>query len=78
PYMPDGQKVAEALQSDLSEVAITPAIVSYEWPTYLEKAAAGEADAFLLGWTGDNGDAANFLSVLLDPDNIGSNNYTYY
>ncbi|MDE0584239.1 ABC transporter substrate-binding protein [Planococcus sp. A6] len=78
PYMPDGQKVAEAIQSDLSEVGITAEIVSYEWATYLEKAAAGEADAFLLGWTGDNGDADNFLYVLLDQDNIGSNNYTYY
>ena len=32
----------------------------------------------MLGWTGDNGDADNFLYVLLDEDNIGSNNYTYY
>lgn len=78
PYMPDGQKVAEAIQSDLAEVGITATIVSYEWATYLEKAANGEADAFLLGWTGDNGDADNFLYVLLDKDNIGSNNYTYY
>ncbi|HSJ37938.1 MAG TPA: ABC transporter substrate-binding protein [Planococcus sp. (in: firmicutes)] len=78
PYMPDGQKVAEAIQSDLAEVGITATIVSYEWATYLEKAANGEADAFLLGWTGDNGDADNFLYVLLDQDNIGSNNYTYY
>ncbi|WP_422122668.1 ABC transporter substrate-binding protein [Planococcus sp. X10-3] len=78
PYMPDGQKVAEAIQSDLAEVGITAEIVSYEWATYLERAAAGEADAFLLGWTGDNGDADNFLYVLLDQDNIGSNNYTYY
>ncbi|MFD1031365.1 ABC transporter substrate-binding protein [Metaplanococcus flavidus] len=78
PYMPDGQKVAEAIQSDLAEVGITADIVSYEWATYLEKAANGEADAFLLGWTGDNGDADNFLYVLLDQDNIGSNNYTYY
>nr|WP_033541594.1 ABC transporter substrate-binding protein [Planococcus sp. CAU13] len=78
PYMPDGQKVAEAIQSDLAEVGITANIVSYEWATYLEKAANGEADAFLLGWTGDNGDADNFIYVLLDQDNIGSNNYTYY
>lgn len=78
PYMPDGQKVAEAIQSNLADVGITAEIVSFEWATYLEKAAAGEADAFLLGWTGDNGDADNFLYVLLDQDNIGSNNYTYY
>ncbi|WP_227396434.1 ABC transporter substrate-binding protein [Jeotgalibacillus aurantiacus] len=78
PYMPDGQKVAEAIQSNLADVGITAEIVTYEWATYLEKARMGEADAFLLGWTGDNGDADNFLYVLLDQDNIGSNNYTYY
>ena len=32
----------------------------------------------MLGWTGDNGDADNFLYTLLDKDTIGSNNYTYY
>ncbi|WP_088008171.1 ABC transporter substrate-binding protein [Indiicoccus explosivorum] len=78
PYMPDGQKVAEAIQANLADVGVEAEIVSYEWATYLEKAQNGEADAFLLGWTGDNGDADNFLYVLLDKDNIGSNNYTRY
>ena len=32
----------------------------------------------MLGWTGDNGDPDNFIYVLLDEDNIGSNNYTYF
>lgn len=78
PYMPDGQKVAEAIQKNLADVGIPSKIVTYEWATYLEKANNGEADAFLLGWTGDNGDADNFLYTLLDKDTIGSNNYTYY
>lgn len=78
PYMPDGRKVAEAIQKNLEDVGVKAEIVSYEWATYLDKASKGEADAFLLGWTGDNGDADNFIYVLLDGDNIGSNNYTYY
>ncbi|WP_039042819.1 ABC transporter substrate-binding protein [Sporosarcina sp. ZBG7A] len=78
PYMPDGTKVAEVIQSNLADVGIKAKIVSYEWATYLDKASKGEADAFMLGWTGDNGDADNFLYVLLDEDNIASNNYTYY
>ncbi|ARK24279.1 ABC transporter substrate-binding protein [Sporosarcina sp. P37] len=78
PYMPDGTKVAEAIQSNLADVGIKAKIVSYEWATYLDKASKGDADAFMLGWTGDNGDADNFLYVLLDEDNIGSNNYTYF
>lgn len=78
PYMPDGQKVAEAIQKNLADVGIPSKIVTFEWATYLDKAKDGEADAFLLGWTGDNGDADNFLYTLLDADNIGSNNYAYY
>ena len=78
PYMPDGQKVAEAIQKNLADVGIPSKIVTFEWATYLEKAQNGEADAFLLGWTGDNGDADNFIYTLLDADNIGSNNYTFY
>ncbi len=78
PYMPDGQKVAEAIQKNLSDVGMKAKIVTFEWATYLDKAAKGEADAFLLGWTGDNGDADNFLYTLLDESNIGSNNYTFF
>lgn len=78
PYMPDGQKIAEAIQKNLEDIGMKSKIVNYEWGTYLEKASKGEADAFLLGWTGDNGDADNFLYTLLDEDNIGSNNYTYF
>lgn len=78
PYMPDGQKIAEAIQKNLADVGIKSKIVSFEWATYLDKASKGEADAFLMGWTGDNGDADNFLYTLLDPTTIGSNNYTFY
>lgn len=78
PYMPDGKKVAEAIQANFEKIGVKAKIVSFEWATYLEKARLGEADSFLLGWTGDNGDADNFLYVLLDQDSIGSNNYSYY
>jgi peptide/nickel transport system substrate-binding protein len=78
PYMPDGKKVAEVIQKNLADIGITAKIVSHEWATYLELASKGDADAFMLGWTGDNGDADNFLYTLLDKDTIGSNNYTYY
>ena len=78
PYMPDGAKVAEVIQKNLEDVGIKSKIVTFEWATYLDKAKKGEADAFMLGWTGDNGDADNFIYTLLDKDNIGSNNYSYY
>ncbi|HET7656865.1 MAG TPA: ABC transporter substrate-binding protein [Bacillales bacterium] len=78
PYMPDGKKIATAIQADLKKVGIDAKIVTYDWATYLDKTSKGEADAFLLGWTSDNGDADNILYTLLSTDAIGSNNYTYY
>ncbi len=78
PYMPDAAKVAEVIKKNLEDVGIPAKIVSFEWATYLDKTKNGEADAFMLGWTGDNGDADNFIYTLLDKDNIGSNNYAYY
>lgn len=65
PYMPDGKKVAEAIQLDLKEVGITAELVTYDWSVYLEKTKRGEHDMALLGWSGDNGDPDNFLNVLL-------------
>lgn len=78
PYMPNGKKVAEAIQADFAKLGIEAQIVSMEWGTYLEKVRVGEAPMFMLGWTGDNGDADNFLYALLDKDSIGSNNYSRY
>ncbi|MCL6570758.1 MAG: ABC transporter substrate-binding protein [Bacillus sp. (in: Bacteria)] len=78
PYMPEAQKVAEVIQDSLSKIGVTANIQSVDWATYLDKAAKGEFDAFMLGWTGDNGDPDNFLYTLLDKDSIGSNNYSQY
>jgi peptide/nickel transport system substrate-binding protein len=78
PYMPDANRVAEFLQSSFADIGVTAKIVTYEWATYLEKAVAGEADTFLLGWTGANGDADDFIYNLWHEDNIGSLNSTYY
>ena len=78
PYMPDGMKIAEVIQADFAKIGVKAKIVTYDWATYIDKASKGEADSFLMGWTGDNGDPDNFLYTLLDKDNIGGNNYTYF
>ncbi|MCF6412003.1 ABC transporter substrate-binding protein [Pseudalkalibacillus salsuginis] len=78
PYMPDGKKAAEAIAANFAKIGVEAEIVSFEWGTYLEKTQKGEAPMFLLGWTGDNGDADNFLYTLLDKDTIGSNNYSRF
>lgn len=76
PYMPDGVKIAEAIQQDLKKIGVEAEIVTMEWATYLAKTKKGEQEMFMLGWTGDNGDPDNFLATLLDKNNIGGNNRT--
>lgn len=66
-----GQKLAESIQSALSKVGITATIQSYPWKEYKAAAAQGEGDIMFYGWTGDNGDADNFLS-LFDSNQIES------
>ncbi len=72
PYMPNARRTAELMQEDLSKVGVKVEIVSYEWGEYLAKSMeAGRDGAVILGWTGDNGDPDNFLSVLLSCDSAG-------
>ncbi|MCB0412940.1 MAG: ABC transporter substrate-binding protein [Bdellovibrionales bacterium] len=65
PYNPNGKKMGELIQADLAKVGIKVKLVTYDWPTYLEKSKNGEHELLQLGWTGDNGDPDNFLNVLL-------------
>ncbi|MBF0389073.1 MAG: ABC transporter substrate-binding protein [Desulfamplus sp.] len=74
PYNPNARRMAEMIQEDWSKVGVTAKIVSYEWGEYLKRSMAGEHKSLLLGWTGDNGDPDNFLSVLLGCDAVGSSN----
>lgn len=69
PYMPNGKKVAQAVQSNLADIGVDIELVTYDWGTYLEKTENAEHDMALLGWIGDNGDPDNFIYVLLDKDN---------
>jgi dipeptide transport system substrate-binding protein len=65
PYIPNGKKMGELMQSDLAKVGINVRLVTYDWPTYLTKSKAGEHVMLQMGWTGDNGDPDNFLATLL-------------
>lgn len=66
PYLPQPQRVAEAIQADLRAVGISAKLEGFEWGTYLERVMNAEASLALFGWTGDNGDPDNFLYVILD------------
>lgn len=78
PYMPDGMKIAEAIQADFAKIGVTTNIVTRDWAQYLKETKEGKQGLFLLGWTGDNGDPDNFLYVLLDKDNVNGSNASRY
>lgn len=65
PYNPAGKKMGEMMQADLAAVGIKVKLMTYDWPTYLEKARQGQHSMIQMGWTGDNGDPDNFMNVLL-------------
>jgi peptide/nickel transport system substrate-binding protein len=64
PYMPDPKKNAEAFGASLENSGFKVTFHSAPWnPDYLGAVQSGKAELYLLGWTGDFGDPANFLNV---------------
>ncbi|HEY0523382.1 MAG TPA: ABC transporter substrate-binding protein [Stellaceae bacterium] len=75
PYNPNARRIAELMQADLAKVGVKAEIKSFEWGEYRKRAQDGEHQMVQLGWTGDNGDPDNFLSVLLGCEAVkGGNN----
>jgi peptide/nickel transport system substrate-binding protein len=68
PYLPNPLRAAEMIKADLEKAGIKVEIVPNEWGAHLSRTSHGEHELALLGWVGDNGDADNFLYVLLDKD----------
>ncbi|UFH50150.1 ABC transporter substrate-binding protein [Pseudomonas sp. KNUC1026] len=78
PYNPNARLMAEMLQSDWKKIGINARIVSYEWGEYIKRAKAGETDAMLIGWSGDNGDPDNWLGTLFGCDAVNGNNFAKF
>ncbi|WP_172143982.1 MULTISPECIES: ABC transporter substrate-binding protein [Pseudomonas] len=76
PYNPNAKLMAEMLQSDWGKIGLKVKIVSYEWGEYLKRSKAGEHDAMLIGWSGDNGDPDNWLGTLYGCDAVDGNNFS--
>ncbi|CAM3701496.1 dipeptide transport system substrate-binding protein [Ectopseudomonas alcaliphila] len=76
PYNPNARLMAEMLQNDWAKIGIKARIVSYEWGEYIKRAHAGEHDAMLIGWTGDNGDPDNWLGTLYGCASVDGNNFS--
>jgi peptide/nickel transport system substrate-binding protein len=64
PYMPDPKRNFEAFAASLNESGFEVVPHTAPWsPDYLGRANEGKLPVFLLGWTGDYGDADNFLGT---------------
>lgn len=62
PYMPDPTANFEAFKADLEAVGFTIVPKTAPWRSgYLDDVNAGNAQIYLLGWTGDYGDPDNFV-----------------
>lgn len=72
-------KVAQIFKEQASKIGITVEITQLDWATFLDAAAKGEPDVFLLGWTTVTTDADYGLFPLFHTSMFGSaGNRTFY
>lgn len=62
PTNPNGQLMAQLIQQDWARIGVKANIKTFEWGEYLKRAKNGEHDVYMSGWSGDSGDADDFLS----------------
>lgn len=71
PYNPvGGEKMAKAIQAELTRAGVDSEIKVYTWDKYKEALLNKEGNAFLYGWISDNADPDNFLYTLLSSTQI--------
>jgi peptide/nickel transport system substrate-binding protein/dipeptide transport system substrate-binding protein len=54
--------MAQLIQQDWAKIGVKANIKTYEWGEYLKRANQGEHHVYMSGWSGDNGDADDFLT----------------
>lgn len=62
PTNPNGQLLAQMIQQDWAKIGVKANIKTYEWGEYLKRAKNGEHDVYMSGWSGESGDADEFLT----------------
>jgi peptide/nickel transport system substrate-binding protein len=81
PYMPDPKRNFEAFSASLEKAGFSVKAHSAPWrPDYLSSVDRGDAQLYLLGWTGDYGDPDNFIGTFFQTaqDAWGFNNPTLF
>lgn len=62
PTNPNGQLMAQLIQQDWAKIGVKANIKTYEWGEYLKRANNGEHNVYMSGWSGETGDADEFLT----------------
>ena len=62
PTNPNGALMAQMIQQDWARIGVKANIKSYEWGEYLKRANQGEHGIYMSGWSGDTGEADDFLA----------------
>lgn len=62
PTNPNGQLMAQLIQQDWARIGVKAHIKTYEWGEYLKRANNGEHHVYMSGWSGETGDADDFLT----------------
>ena len=81
PYMPDPQRVYDAVKADWEAAGITVETVTKPWAGgYIDDTQNARAAAFFLGWTGDLNSADNFLCAFFcgDDNQFGTSAHDWH
>jgi len=62
PTNPNGQLMAQLIQQDWARIGVRATLKTYEWGEYLKRANNGEHNVYMSGWSGESGDADDFLT----------------
>ncbi len=62
PTNPNGQLMAQLIQQDWAKIGVKANIKTFEWGEYLKRANNGEHSIYMSGWSGETGDADDFLT----------------
>ena len=62
PTNPNGLLMAQMIQQDWARIGVKVTIKTYEWGEYLKRANNGEHNIYMSGWSGDTGEADDFLA----------------
>ncbi|WP_082235121.1 ABC transporter substrate-binding protein [Halobacillus massiliensis] len=71
-------RMAEVVQSQLSEVGLNVSIESMEWGTFLDTTPKGDFDMTFTSWSNSTADGSELLYPNLHSDNIDSSNWVRY